>query len=500
MLAKRIGFIKTIFSAQFLALVLLGVHSSAATKVATVDSSSTGAATNNNSMNSTSLGIPDAGLHYQRHDHRKLGTFKSLNYLYSISGKATVAGIQNRYSETPDSFTQQAQQVSGRTPGLWGGDFLFDYNEQYRWTMINEAKTQWESGALVNIMWHACNPALSDPCSWDGVCTNGVSNGSGPQSHLSDSQWQELITDGTSLNSRWKQMMDDISQYLMFLQNNGVEVLFRPLHEMNQGCFWWGGRSGSTGTARLYQITHDYLTNVKGLTNLVWVWDLQDFSTLQQDVVGYNPGSQYYDVVALDIYSGYATWKYNVMQSVSAGKPIAIGECDVLPDISLLANEPQWMFFMSWSELTFQKNTNTQISDLYNSAQVITLDEMPGWSASDGVKTFRSWRNTYLSAWSDGTLQQEPHAQAWEQWTVVPYGTAGKVSLRSYFNTYLSGWPDYSVRTASHMQDWESWTIVTNGDGSVSLLSFQDTYLSAWYDGTLVLAAHDQAWEHWSMN
>jgi len=39
-------------------------------------------------------------------------------------------------------------------------------------------------------------------------------------------------------------MMDDIAQYLQWLDLNGVEVLFRPLHEMNQNCFWWGGRGG----------------------------------------------------------------------------------------------------------------------------------------------------------------------------------------------------------------------------------------------------------------
>ena len=55
-----------------------------------------------------------------------------------------------------------------------------------------------------------------------------------------------------------------------------MEVLWRPLHEMNEGWSWWGGRPGSSGSRRLYQITHDYLVGVKGLTNLVWVWNVKD--------------------------------------------------------------------------------------------------------------------------------------------------------------------------------------------------------------------------------
>ena len=47
--------------------------------------------------------------------------------------------------------------------------------------------------------------------------------------------------------------------YLQQLKDAGVPVLFRPLHEMNEGWAWWGGRPGADGSAKLYQITHDYL-------------------------------------------------------------------------------------------------------------------------------------------------------------------------------------------------------------------------------------------------
>mmetsp|Transcript_30553 Transcript_30553/g.67145 ORF Transcript_30553/g.67145 Transcript_30553/m.67145 type:complete len:81 (-) Transcript_30553:1363-1605(-) len=50
--------------------------------------------------------------------------WKTLDYLYSIRGEGTVVGVHNKISKTPSSFTDQSIQVSGKTPGLWGGDFV----------------------------------------------------------------------------------------------------------------------------------------------------------------------------------------------------------------------------------------------------------------------------------------------------------------------------------------------------------------------------------------
>lgn len=300
--------------------------------------------------------------------------FQMLNYLYKISGNGTVSGIHNREpNSTPEVWTDQIYSVTGKYPGLWSGDFLFEQdNIDNRQTMINEAIAQWHKGALVNLMWHACDPALNEPCGFD---SNGV------LSHLTDDQWTQLLTDGTPINTQWKTMMDEVCFYLQQLKDQHVEVLWRPLHEMNQGTFWWGGRPGPNGTRKLYQMMHDYMTNTKGLTNLIWVWDMQDFNTLSSDISAYNPGNDYWDVAALDVYdgSGYTMEKYNTMVAAANGKPIAIGECSTLPTATVLKEQPKWTFFMSWSELTFSSNTNAQITSLYNAPNVINLNNMPGW-------------------------------------------------------------------------------------------------------------------------
>ena len=306
---------------------------------------------------------------------RKKSKFQSVNYLNMISGVKTVAGIHNREPNAePARWTNQVDSVTGKFPGLWSGDFLFERdNIQNRQIMIDEALKQWNKGALVNIMWHSCNPALEEPCGWDSK---------GVKSKLTDEQWKELTTDGSPLNLRWKKRVDEVSGYLTFLQKNGVEVLWRPMHEMNQGAFWWGGRPGPEGTLKLYRLLHDYLTNTKKLTNLIWVWDIQDFDTLAEDAKAYNPGDKYWDVAALDVYndkSGYSPEKYGIMVSVAKGKPIAIGECQKLPTAEQLLAQPKWTFFMGWSELEFKKNSIEQIQAVHNAQNVVTLDEMPGW-------------------------------------------------------------------------------------------------------------------------
>lgn len=301
--------------------------------------------------------------------------YKTLNLLYSIQGAHTLAGQHNKEpNANPLYYSTGVNTRTGKWPALHSGDFLFASADiTNRQTMINQVIEQWNAGAVINLMWHACSPAVGSACQWEG----------GVKGSLTNAQWTELITDGTALNNTWKQRMDEVAVFLQQLEDAGVEVLFRPLHEMNQGAFWWGGRKGPDGTARLYQITHDYFTKTKGLTNLVWVWNLQDFSTLSSDVNDYDPGNEYWDMLSMDMYwsdgKGYEKSKYDAIRNKAAGKPIAIGEAEDLPSPSLFTSQPDWTFFMGWAELTFN-NSDSKLNTIYSSEKVITRDEMPGWN------------------------------------------------------------------------------------------------------------------------
>lgn len=296
---------------------------------------------------------------------------KILSYLREIGGKQTISGQHNKEPNTdPTRWTNYVKDVTGKLPGLWSGDFLFRQPDvAARVTMIAEAQRQFQAGALINLMWHACAPTVGASCEWDvGVAM-----------HLSDAQWADLVNDGGTLNGTWKQRLDAVASELQKLEDAGVVVMFRPFHEMNQGMFWWAGRTGDNGTKRLFRLTHDYLVQRKGLENLIWIWDVQDLAGYQQALSAYQPGSDYFDVAALDVYEGFNQQKYQALLSAAGDKPVAIGECSKLPSASDLENAPKFVFFMSWAELIQMDNTPEQVKALYAAPRVLTRDELPGW-------------------------------------------------------------------------------------------------------------------------
>ena len=295
------------------------------------------------------------------------GSCGVLDYLKTIGGHSTVAGIHNREPNAkPNLQTDRLFSKVARYPGLWSGDFLFSARDvSNRWTMMHECKKEWDQGSIVQLMAHIAPPNQPESTTWKG----------GVLSHLSDQEWTNLLTDGGDLNKIFKSRLDGLTVYFQYLKDNGVQVLFRPFHEMNQKAFWWGGRKGPEGTAKLYRMTHDYLAGTKGLTNIIWVWDMQDMS---RDFAEYNPGDAYWDIFAFDVYAdGYNQSWYDYVVTIAGSKPMAIGECAKLPAPGILTAQPRWCFFMSWAELTFSRNSDQQILDLYNSTNVITREHLP---------------------------------------------------------------------------------------------------------------------------
>jgi len=302
-----------------------------------------------------------------------------LDFLKHISGKYTVLGIHNREPNSrPAMQTEEIFNRTGKYPGFWSGDFLFtSHDVDNRQTMIEECKRQWENGAIVHLMFHVVSPKNNgEKGSWKDA--------TGVQSELSDAEWTDLITNGGTLNAKWKARLDTYAQYFQYLKDNKVTVLFRPFHEMNKPWFWWGNRPGPDGSAALYRLTRDYMTDVKGLDNIIWVWNVQDMSS---DWDQYNPGNDYWDIFSLDVYglTGYSAANYQAALAIAGDKPIAIGECMYLPTPKQLLQQPRWVFCMSWAELTFHHedkpnvttNSDTVIRNLYNADNTLTRDELP---------------------------------------------------------------------------------------------------------------------------
>jgi mannan endo-1,4-beta-mannosidase len=232
-----------------------------------------------------------------------------------------------------------------------------DYKSAYEYadqTLID----YWNAGGLVTAMWHAPNP-------WTGGNAHDITI---------LGNFSDLYTPGTFMNLTFDRMLDQLAAPLQELQKSGVVVLFRPFHENNGNWFWWGdkgsGMEPSAGQfSALWRYTFEYMTRTKGLHNLLWVYCVnRSGANGSEDVLVFNPGAKYFDIVALDDYkSNNGNKPQNIQvpyeQMKSLGKPMALGEYGPLSpwiddpsnhfnwlDLVKVENEyPGFSYFMAWN-------------------------------------------------------------------------------------------------------------------------------------------------------
>ena len=183
-----------------------------------------------------------------------------------------------------------------------------------------------------------------------------------------------------------KKDIDNVARELLKMQEAGVPVLWRPLHEASGGWFWWGAEGADT-YKKLYILLYDTLTNEYGLNNLIWLWNGQDAE--------WYPGDDYVDIVGIDIYAGEHAYGSQMEQfltnlSYSGGKKmVVLSENGTMIDPDLAVRDrAMWGFFCTWSgEFVMtdgiRKSYSEQYTDIemltkvYNSEHVITRDELP---------------------------------------------------------------------------------------------------------------------------
>ncbi|MBN1764531.1 MAG: hypothetical protein JW860_04675 [Sedimentisphaerales bacterium] len=296
-----------------------------------------------------------------------------LEYLYSISGNHTLAG-QHCAPLPGTSILSVLHRYTKHYPALYGQDFGFSYpgywdGINYRQRMIDEAIVRHEEGFILTFMWHAVPPTQDEPVEFRESI----------QSHLTDQEWQDLITPGTAIHERWKSQVDVIAWFLKQLRDAGVPVLWRPYHEMNGAWFWWGKRPGEDGYKKLWRMMYDRLVNFHGLNNLIWVYNTNEFKEKVDPHEMYFPGHDVVDIIATDVYSQeYNQENYDQLLALAGDKPIALGEVGRLPSVEKLKEQPRWVWFMNWGDpaASMWRSRDTFMS-CYESEQVLTLKDLP---------------------------------------------------------------------------------------------------------------------------
>ncbi len=304
-----------------------------------------------------------------------------MSFLVDMYGKKILSG---QYCDDGafGKEMQVIQNVTGKQPAILGMD-LMDY------TLVNQAhnssknlptkvKSFWEKGGIVTLCWH-----------WNT-----------PEEYAINEWWGTFYTDSTRFNLKkvmngqdqagYDALMKDIeaiAQPLLEMQEAGIPILFRPLHEASGGWFWWGA-SGPEPYKELWVLLYDKLTNEYGLNNLIWVWNGQ--------AADWYPGDEYVDIVGEDIYPGERVYtsqvaKYLEVANYSTERKLVYlteNGCIFDPDLAI-RDGAMWGMWATWqgefvrkttgmtAKLSEQYTEEYMLKKAYDHEAVITLDEMP---------------------------------------------------------------------------------------------------------------------------
>nr|AGS52097.1 mannan endo-1,4-beta-mannosidase [uncultured bacterium contig00029] len=335
---------------------------------------------------------------------KKIFAFMQENFQKKvISGVMTEAVLSGNNAVTLNnqeeiSFIRQSS--SNKTPALVGFDFMHatgkemenagttgNWFKNYTSATVSLAKELYQRGGIPAYSWHWRDPLKNE---------KGFYSPSADADN-SDKTNFDLTTACTNLNcTAWntssmpyQKMVEDIdivADYLKELQDAGVAVLWRPIHEASGGWFWWGYK-GAAAYKLLYKLIFDRLTTHHGLNNLIWVWDSQGGGDPD-----WYPGNNYVDIIGRDFYYYPAVKNHASLigefealkNAFGTTKMIALTENGSVPyPENLIDDGAGWSYFMPWYREWTNSPTHNVASDwdkIMNHEYVITLEDMPGWN------------------------------------------------------------------------------------------------------------------------
>ncbi len=334
-----------------------------------------------------------------------------MSYLSSIYGEHILSGQQEIYKYGPHDTEYEFNYIkekTGKLPAIRGFDLGNSCNpitSCFGEDQTSDRMIEWaEKGGIIESSFHLNVP--TDFASY--TMGDNLSFNQTTYSQNTDFSPAKAYTEGTKENAFYTQALDKVAEKFLALQEKGISILWRPLHEAEGGggeassWFWWG-REGSKTYRELYIYTYKYLTETKGCHNLIWEFNSYAFPTSEN----WYPGDEYVDIIGYDKYnctdwssgskvvshndSAISSTFYTIMNKYNSAKMIAMMENDSFSTVDNLTSEKAgWLYFLTWydggtaadgdmpnflSDPTF--NTEKDLIDMYTSDYCITLDELP---------------------------------------------------------------------------------------------------------------------------
>lgn len=340
-------------------------------------------------------------------------TIELWEYLKSVPEHGKIlSGIWSQAKGQEDIFTHSGRKAAILGLDLWcwhpyDSDVCGRVQQN---EIIDAAINHANENGIVQINWHWGNPFAT------------TFNGQNAWiSDVTDAQWNNLVTPGTAeyntIITEIDQHANDVLKQIKYANGKRIPILFRPLHEIDGGWFWWTNENDPSKTVALWNIIFNRLTYHHNLNNLIWVWNSSEAAKTSQVSGQFYPGDNKVDILSTDIYtidyqqSGVRdeTWSggidltykdfYDILQEISPNKPKALGECDALPNPDKIKNgvtnfDVPWVYALAWwtpldgsqaSCNTSPCNPSSWINYTYNHNLYVTLDELPGFSNKEAL-------------------------------------------------------------------------------------------------------------------
>ncbi|MEO6329477.1 MAG: glycosyl hydrolase, partial [Ginsengibacter sp.] len=164
--------------------------------------------------------------------------------------------------------------------------------------IAEQIKAQYKRGGIITLSWHLNNPLTiqtpaesrkGKPTAWD------VS---------SDKVVGSILPAGEN-HALYNSWLDKLSSFFAGLRDEKgtpIPFIFRPYHEHSGNFFWWGTPLATDEQyAALWRYTVEYLRDKKGLHNILYAYNTDRTTSLQQYLKGY-PGDDIIDMLSFDMY------------------------------------------------------------------------------------------------------------------------------------------------------------------------------------------------------
>lgn len=339
-----------------------------------------------------------------------------------LSGQLSEFSTNIKPLDDPRNELKQVFDATGKWPAIIGFKYDGRVGPPYSFEIdaVNDQAIEYHNlGGIVHINANLNNPANLNLGRRGSIDINTLlSTTSGPGNANYD-----------ALYGQW----DEIAVGLQELEDMKIPVMFRPYPEMNGTWFWWGGLNASPSQYKqLYIDLYNYFTNVKGLNNLLWIYEP---SAQVNSRTAYYPGDAFIDIIGFSAFtqptqaldnSFLPLAEYNTLKA--KGKPIGFTQWGPVkntsssnfvekdnmklldggsahPNTGIKNLYPEVVFWMSWC-CNFAIHRHTNATQLMNDPWVIDRSEINiagGGSGSNASVNNAGFEAGNLSGWVAGS-------------------------------------------------------------------------------------------------